>query len=397
MHPFFASSACQITPCDRCDNPKHGTEVLRLTEVTTEIYQQYCERLQTAGFTLYTKKAVVGNCFATYTTPLFTAHLAYYSAIAEMRVIHGPRGYLPPLTPSPTDQMATPTFTQMMLIEGGQSNVVQLSDGSFLIVDGGKKNDTDRDNLLAFLMAHKPPQHKRPHIAAWLISHAHNDHVHLCQEFLLDYGDRVELALFGYNFPDFESSIIHSETEVSQRIWQSRMKKILDEHFPTTKRWVMHSGERLPLPGCKVEVLMTWEDFWPQLMKTVNQTSFCIRLHFDSGKTVMLPTDAWTGLEEQMVTVYGDYLKSDVLQATHHGLAGGSIPFYEKVSPAVVFWPSPENRFAALEPIPIPGREKPMAIVRQFEPSRWLLENVKRHYHHGETVTIDVNDLNVIP
>jgi len=317
--------------------------------------------------------------------------------LGEMRVCHGCLSYLPPLEmPEAEAVIDVPTYTQMKLSNGGQSNVVQLTDGSYLIIDGGKMYSTDRDNLLAFLYAHKPSHHPKPRVAAWLISHAHDDHMNLCMDFLQAHGKQIELQTFGYNFPDFESDIIQSDTEVAQKNRQKRIKRILDEQFPTTALWLMHSGQRLLLPGCEVSVLMTWEDFWPQPMKTVNQTSFCLDMRFEGGKKLMLPTDAWAQLCDQMATVYGDTLKSDVLQAIHHGLAGGSIPFYEKVRPEVVFWPQSPERVFSPEPIVVPDREKPIAVARQFAPNCWLLDRMERHYHHGETVTMDMKTLEVI-
>ncbi|MBQ3055921.1 MAG: hypothetical protein IJC95_00345, partial [Clostridia bacterium] len=94
--------------------------------------------------------------------------------------------------------------------------------------------------------------------------------------------------------------------------------------------------------------------------------------------------------------VWGDYLKSDVLQVIHHGLAGGNIAFYEKVMPEIVFWPSSQNRFEAPEPILIPETGKKMAVVRGYEQSCWLLEHIDRHYHCGRIVTIDTNTLEEI-
>ena len=139
MHPFFISKNMPLTPVDRYDNPKHGTEVLRFTEVTDEGFRLYCEALKTAGFEPYYERTVAENRFATYTTPLFEAHLAFYPALGEMRVTHGALGYLPPLEASKAERIVDPTYTQMKLYNGGQSNVVQLTDGSFLVIDGGKK------------------------------------------------------------------------------------------------------------------------------------------------------------------------------------------------------------------------------------------------------------------
>ena len=377
-------------------NEKNNQTVLLFTQVTPVAYESFLEALTVSEAQLYSENRIGDNRFATFVTDTEEAHLCYYPALQELRVIYGKRGYLPPATPPDGSGTYPLTVTQIGLggFEAGESDVITLADGSFLILDGGKKNDDDRDNLLKFLYSHKPAHHEKPHIAAWLISHAHNDHIHLCQEFLLDYGDRVELSLFGYNFPDLDSE--WCAAEAAQVHWQNRMQEILDAHFPNTKKWIMHSGQKLYLPGCEAEFLMTWEDFWPREMKTTNQSSFCVRFTFKTGKTFMAPCDAWRDLVEPMTAVYGDYLKSDVLQATHHGLAGAFIPFYEHVAPEVVLWPTSKIRLEAVEPILLPGKEKPSAIVRRFAPSCWLLEHVTRHYAASENTTLDMRDLSLI-
>ncbi|MBR2011326.1 MAG: hypothetical protein IKA06_06245 [Clostridia bacterium] len=395
MLDFITAKGKGLTLANTYANAKNENVVLRYTNVSEAEFEEYYHSLS-CDFTVYDEKTVVGNRFATLLTDTNELHICFYPAISEMRVIYGTRGWLPPKT-APANVGNEPlTVTQMgLIVNSGESIVVTLSDGSFLLIDGGKEaNDDhqDRKNLFHFLWEHKPAHHEKPKIAAWLISHAHTDHINLCQEFLKEYGDRVELELFGYNFPDFETGIITASEGSKELHWQITTKELLDARFPNTTRYTMHTGQSLLLPGCEVEILLTWEDFWPQEMPSANHSSFIIRLKFDTGKTVMLPCDAWKPATAVAVAVWGDYLKSDVLQVVHHGLSGGNIAFYEKVMPEVLLWPTPEIRFVSPEPyINEEGSKK--AVARQFEPSRWLIEHFDRHYHHGKTVTLDMRDL----
>ena len=387
-----------LTLANTYENAKNQSVVLRYTEVTDVIFEAYYNALLTE-FAVYDEKCIIGNRFATLTTDTHELHVCFYPTIGEMRVIYGVRGWLPPKTAPATNGSELLTVTQMgLIVNSGLSIVTTLADGSFLLIDGGKEaNDDhqDRKNLFHFLWEHKPAHHEKPKIAAWLISHSHTDHINLCQEFLKEYGDQVELDLFGYNFPDFETGILTCPDATKELHWQTSTKELLDERFPNTTHYTMHTGQSLLLPGCEVEMLLTWEDFWPQEMPSANHSSFIIRLKFDTGKTVMLPCDAWKPTTAVAVAVWGDYLKSDVLQVVHHGLSGGNIAFYEKVMPEVLLWPTPEIRFVSTEPyFTADGTKK--AVARQFEPSRWLMEHFDRHYHHGKTVTLDMRDLTEI-
>ena len=395
MLEFITSKSKPLTPRNFYENAKNENVLLRFTEVSEAQYENYYKSFL-PEFTIYDEKCIVGNRFATLVTEEMRLHVCYYPATSEMRVIYGKRKWLPSLTAPETASTTPASFTQIGLVNGGMLYVAQLKDGSFLIIDSGKKNDTDRDTLLKFLYEKKPVQHEKPIISAWLISHAHHDHLHLCLEFLSDYGDKVELALFGYNFPDFENGIIKSDKAVETEhaaMWQARMKDFLDERYPCVTRYTMHTGQTLRLPGCDVDFLGTWEDYWPETMVTVNQTSFILRLRFEDGCTFLLPADAWTGQTDLAVKVWGDSLSSDVLQVVHHGLAGGNIALYEKVMPKIVFWPTSEARFTAPEKILDPVTGKAIAVVRGYAPSCWLLEHVDRHYHYGRTVTVDTKTL----
>ena len=51
-----------------------------------------------------------------------------------------------------------------------------------------------------------------------------------------------------------------------------------------------------------------------------------------------MPADAELGIDVLIPAMYGDALKSDYLQETHHGFSGGSYVFYELTRPRVAFW-----------------------------------------------------------
>lgn len=398
MLEFIIAKGEGLTLANTYENDKNENAVLRYINVVDAEFEAYFNTLA-KDFEVYCKKTVVGNRFATLVNDTHSLHLCFYPTIQEMRVIYGKRKWLPELTPNETAGDNPLTVTQMgLIVNSGLSIVITLADGRFLLIDGGKEaNDghQDRKNLWEFLWEHKPAHHEKPKIAAWLISHSHTDHVNLCQEFLKEYGDRVELQLFGYNFPDFEKGILTGSDNASELHWQNSTKDLLDEHFPSTTRYTMHTGERLCLPGCEVDMLLTWEDFWPQEMPSANHSSFIIRLTFATGKTVLIPSDAWKPTTALALSIWGNHLKSDVLQVVHHGLSGGNIEFYKKVDPDVLLWPTPEIRFVSKEPyINAEGTKK--AVAWQFEPSRWLMEHYDRHYHHGKTVTLDMRDLEEI-
>ena len=47
---------------------------------------------------------------------------------------------------------------------------------------------------------------------------------------------------------------------------------------------------------------------------------------------------------------YGDYVKSDILQLTHHRLIGGDKRLYQCIDPSICFWSTSKERFLGNKP-----------------------------------------------
>ncbi|MBQ2757569.1 MAG: hypothetical protein IJF31_03705 [Clostridia bacterium] len=380
-------------PDDELQNEKHALYLVYYENVAYEQFQNCLEALKSFGAALFASRRINDNYYTTHTVADTAIHLCYYQSCRELRICVGRYTYLPSQAEKKGSALTVPTLTQIGLTVEGASHAVQLADGSFFMLDGGIASDQEVERLFLFLKS-RTPSHEKPRIAAWVISHAHNDHIHLCQEFLKRYHSEIVLEVFGYNFPDYDTDLIKAKGTSPH--WQAQMNEILDTYFKAAKRWTPHSGEVLVLPGGRIEVLCTWEDFWPLPFGNINQTSLCLRLHFDSGKIALLPTDAWREQTAKMAALFGKELKCDVLQAAHHGLAGGSISFYECAAPEIVLWNTPHWRFAAEQDLIVAGREKPIKVTRSFEPSRYLIANAGRHYTHEKTVTLNMNDLSEV-
>ena len=123
----------------------------------------------------------------------------------------------------------------------------------------------------------------------------------------------------------------------------------------------VHTGQKLYLPGCNVEIFFTPEDFYGVYdsytfyeksysqgecyFKDGNQTSISFRITL-GDTTFMVTGDSELENCMQMSTRYQDALQSDILQTPHHGLSGPELGFYEYVDPQTVFWTIDEFRLA---------------------------------------------------
>jgi beta-lactamase superfamily II metal-dependent hydrolase len=80
-------------------------------------------------------------------------------------------------------------------------------------------------------------------------------------------------------------------------------------------------------------------------LKSYNGTSAAWRVTFDDGTAFLVLGDCDNYACREIAAMYGDYVKSDILQVTHHGLMGGDKTLYQFIDPQICFWATPEERF----------------------------------------------------
>jgi hypothetical protein len=88
----------------------------------------------------------------------------------------------------------------------------------------------------------------------------------------------------------------------------------------------------------EIEMLFTYEDLEPSPLEYQNTSSLVFRVTCQDN-TVLVLGDASNRSCSYLVRSYGDYLKSDIVQISHHGYTGGTIPLYNAISAEVALWP----------------------------------------------------------
>lgn len=401
--------------------------------------------LLAAGYEKYTENEIVGNLFATFTKGDEVLHTAFYPTLSLARLITEPRGYLPPLTAPIYEKKKSPSITQfgaedcygdigelhieeredgkkiryydgdMRFCTGsgaafGMSYVLQLEDGSFVIVDGGchvpanecyEGNDKDLDALLEFLKTNNEGTgYEKPRVT-WLVTHSHPDHMSLPNRFLVVYHDEIQVELVGFSFPNFDDPQLMLGKE-SVQIAGDRVKRFrnhIRENYPHAKFFSFHAGQRLFLPGCELEFLQTHEDYRhrdktedgnPYVFHWLNFTSPMWKMKF-GDRTVLFMGDGEFAVADQLMDVYGNYLKSDVLQVIHHGYSGGlerfSRIFTENEGITYCMWPTDGTRFFDERRC----GEHPDTYFN------YILRTAPncRHFHAGHRVTVKLDDMTV--
>ena len=320
-----------------------NNRLLVYNKVTIADVKNYENTLKSSGYTLVQDNEIGNNRFATYTKGEQMIHVSFFAADGEIRITYGAKTYMGNTQPvSGYSQVVTPSVSMIEIGGTGLSMVIQLADGSFIVIDGGQGQDTsdaqqaaDLARLVNFLKE-KAPAGTKPQIT-WMITHAHPDHIVIASRLLANHKNEVNVNLVCYNFP------VYSELTTNANTFVSRVK----QYFPKAEHYVMHTGNKLYLPGCEIEFLYTAsEDLYPTSFTNGNQTSNSWRFTIE-GKTILITGDIQTQSCDKMVNNYGNYLASNVLQVVHHGVNGATKAFYQKVTNGnkleVCFWPIRED------------------------------------------------------
>ncbi len=312
--------------------------ILYYEDVTEADYTSYIAGLSEAGCTTVNTYTMGGNKYTLMDNEEYRVYVAYLSKIGNMRIILDKPDDIQPEPAAPTaGNVCTPALWQLKLdtkaagANGGMSYVIQLTDGSFVVVDGGYRSDAKA--LYEHLKANTVGNGK-PVISAWIITHLHNDHYGALKGITSSYKDMVEVKAFYYNFPGVQCEDVGAgntkDVENVMRQWAG--VKMYSK---------LHSGMTFSVVDAKFTVICTYEDVYPLTIENGNDTSTVLKAEV-GGQSIMLLADAYYKESATMVSqIDASVLKSDIVQISHHGYEGCSESLYKTVNAHTALWPMP--------------------------------------------------------
>lgn len=217
---------------------------------------------------------------------------------------------------------AKTTLAMPELWQAGNSFVFQLKNGHFIINDGGYEEDLPY--LLDYL-EEKAPAGEKPVVEAWIISHAHTDHMGAFMAFRdhSEWCDRISLEAFYFTTSSEEAcEIAGANSKVKPLIFYL---KTLPYTFKTTtgektESYRLREGERYFFNDITMDVIYV-QDLLPyQKWKTWNATSTVLMYNIE-GQKVLITADTDWECQMFMLDIFDDAYFSDltVYQAPHHG------------------------------------------------------------------------------
>lgn len=319
-----------------------GSEMLIFKNVETdEGYVSYRNDLRSAGFQCYAENEIEENMFSTWVNETITVTLMYIPMYERLHIVAEPKSQLSGLV---EDNIYMDHGIENVIAQvGGDYNgetkngmcyIYRLCDGSFLVVDAPHESSECAEALYETLRLLSPDQENIV-IAAWFITHAHNDHVGGVITFAQNYSEKVSLERLIYNFPhekDFRrADAYYSYAEETKR---------LEEYYADVDVIEAHPGQIFNLRDAEIEMLYTWE-LMDSKVEYFNNTSLVFSVQL-GGEKIMHLGDCGPIASQMNVFMYDKYLKSDIVQVSHHGFHGAITKHNELIDADIVLWPSNE-------------------------------------------------------
>ena len=315
--------------------------------------------LEARGFTYYTGNSIGSNVFSTYITKTQIVHLMFFYEEGEIRTSVDPRGEgmdgfsLAGLQNENTytrKNESTMTFVEIENASwpGGMCMIFKLADGSFFVIDsgvGGRDNNGSSSGWVYATLARLADDPDNIRVSTWLVTHVHSDHA----------GGLVDLARGWYDTKDGRHNvmpkgakdkikidrIIYNQPADMSKFGRGGWMKEIIEAFDVKNVVKAHPGQEFFIADLTLTVWgsqdLIIED--SDEITNHNEQSIVTKIDFN-GKTMLSLADSEHRLNDKLVAVYGELLKSDIIQTAHHGYGNSGAGEVNKLcNPDIVLWP----------------------------------------------------------
>lgn len=325
-----------------------------IKNTTPEEYKAYLAKLEANGYTKYTDNEITDNLFATYTNSSYTVNAGFYKYENSARILIEPKA---PAVGLESDNVYTPITTSQITMLGleiksgdeytsnGLSMLIRLTDGRFIVVDGGFNRSDCCSQLIKTMKDQAKAYTNKPVVAAWIVTHAHGDHNGMIN------GQYTAIKNAGISVQSFMLSFMSDyerDRAANANLWSGEGGNYKTTWAAATAFsatvYKLHVGQVFYIADAKLEILYTLESFAPKITNAFNTTSNVIKMTF-GGKTTYMSTGDATGNGFQICSkMYGTYLQSDIIQVSHHGYTtwgndAGTISAYNNINASLVLWP----------------------------------------------------------
>lgn len=299
-------------------------ETVRIFDVPAETFSKYCEAYLSEGFLLKQKFNNGVYRYAAFFNAGAGVFLNYFDRTRELYIVTEKDCNYFDFKDVPGENSIQPQITQIELEDFGMSYVIRLSDGRFIVIDGGDSFEANADRLMQCLTENS--NGKTPVIAAWIMTHMHNDHYQCFSMFDNKYRGKYIVEKFMLNFMELDDDRFPDSVKTSPRRIENTsdvvnvpimLKKIEELGAPV---FMPHTGQVYNIGDAGLEFLSGLDETVDFMRANVNATSLVFKMEL-GGQTILWTGDA-TFSEARLPQRYGEYIKCDILQVPHHGFEG---------------------------------------------------------------------------
>lgn len=315
-----------------------GAVMFYWSDIDASALSAYKTALEKKGYTIYQEHEDRNVHAATYSDGTISVHAYYLKRVGELRVITQKTAVLP-VNPYSYKELCTPSVTQLGIyndpkVYTGMGYLIRLSDGTFVVIDGGIGLEYNRDLLYELMNEQKPDGMDSIVISAWILTHGHGDHFGVLKKFLESYDDKVTVKMLICN--DI-SDYVYATTEKGTRSFDYGS---VVGHFGGCVMMKAHTGQKFYFPGATFTVLRTHEDVYPKTMHLYNDVSSVVVDAIVKDTRFLWLSDVEKASAPILQEMYGEDLKCDVMQIAHHGIGDGWDELYALCNPRIALWPA---------------------------------------------------------
>lgn len=328
------------------------------------IYDSCCSIISAAGFAKYTENETVASSSPSWKIYNYSTTFVSTEAQIDIDLHTGTSRMYINVTPRSSSILPQREATSYVKPEGNYPTVwvqygledfgneesslgyiIRVADGSFVILDGGEYIDGVEIRMYEILKK-LAPDPNNVKISAWIITHAHGDHVGGFIKFADRYSNdpTIKLEQFVYNFPD-DSKILDYWDKEFQNWARTRANSLGAQMLK------VHTGNVLYYADIKINVLYTQENYLAAnadgIMGNFNGASIVTQFVMADGTKLLIGADhpvddyynGYNWCENALVKWYGTALESYVVSTFHHGYGGGADEkIYGVIKPKLVLW-----------------------------------------------------------
>lgn len=328
----------------------YGNLQVMFTETTLEAYNDYCKKLEDAGYVLYMENSIKDNVHKAYTCDKGLLYVYYVPTEKAVRIISCPIGkYNLPQNPTQESVLAyekitSCSITQMALNYAagnfGLCHIITLEDGSFIVYDGGGNNSVDCVRLYDTLNSLNKRKDGKIVIAGWFLTHEHWDHYTNFSNFCKTYSNKVILEGLYCNTP----SGSYAYNGYNPNYYMNTDFANLSSTLGGVPKYIVHTGMKFYIRNACIEIIYTQEDLYPTKLYFFNDCTMVSRVTIDDQTITYLGDIRWEG-SDIMSDRYGTWLECDIVQVSHHGYDGGTTELYRFLSPKTCLWPTSKENY----------------------------------------------------